>query len=745
MSAHLVVIDPRGADSRRAQRDSLAGPLEAGFELVELSLGAGGVLALDSEMDATSLFVRLRVDLGDEEVTVSVAEAPAGEPVSLTFERYTPAGAALLVRRRDAVPPGLTLTFTATRAGAAVPADTLGALLAVDGLNGNMGHLVTVLSIEQQRLRRHLRAIAAARAIAGASGASLDRVGADLGVPRLEDRAVFTSGQLSSVIPEREGDASYRRRLALYRGWIFPTPSEVLTRLRTIDPSFTLEERDNPYEVAIRLLAVGDDIASAEAVRASALQRLRESQLIDPVAPDLDRAIPREAQLEEQALRARLSAGFAALPAIAAMSPALARALDRLLIFTRAVGYVDPISLVKAQDDAGGAPFELGLGAQIAVSASFSEDLTDSIAAVDPAATGAYRSIVERLQTRIAADPGLPLKLSEILEPLGFATVRRLTNSDLYLSPVPIGGVDIEGPGAAALTGGIARATFTFKDLVPATAEALESVLTAAAADAGVIGMTLDDAQIRPLLGTLPAHEAATRDRLVAARLSVTDQPALGAALAQAEPGTLVGWLITDPTAAALRAGEADDWDRVSTLTFALADAGVPALAVLMLETGDMVLVASERSLPLLGANLTQRKAVLTRWIVREATSDQAVTWTAPGTTFEFAGPRTGLLTVCVTAYRRMGRTDPMEVRPELPPGTSIGYEGYERMMNILSGACPAGVEINTWHIRQRHVSLDPDAPSAALTLSVARTFRAYRQRRYAVPSGAAISGDDDA
>jgi len=737
------ICDPHGADSRRAQRDSLSGPLEAGFELVEFPLGAGGVLALSPEMDATTFLARLRVDLGDEEVTVSVAAAPAGEPVLMTFERYTPAGAALLVRRRGAVAPGLTLTFSATRAGAAVAADALDALLAVDGLTGNMGHLVSVLSIEQQRLRRHLRAVAAARVIAGAFGGSLDRVGADLGVPRLQDRLVFESGQLSNVTPEREDDASYRRRLALYRGWIIPTPDEVLTRLRTIDPGFTLEERDNPYEVAIRLLAVGDDVAAAEAARASALQRLRDSQLVDPAAPDRDRAIPREAQLAEQALRGRLKTGFAALPAIAAMSPALARALDRLLAFVRTLGYVDPISLVKAQDDAGGAPFELGLGAQIGVSATFSEDLAHSIAAADPATVGAYRSIVERLQTRIAGNPALPL--DELLEPLGFAAVRQLTNTDLYLSPVPIGGVDVEGPGAVALAGGIARAIFNFKDLVPATASAVEAALIAAAANAGVIGMTLDDAQIRPMLGTLPAHEAATRDRLVAARLSVADQPTLGVALAQAQPGTLVGWLITDPMAAALRAGEADDWDRVSTLTFALADAGVPGLALLIRETGDVVLVASERSLPLLGANLTQRKAVLTRWIVREATSDQATTWTAPGTSFEFAGSRTGLLTVCVTAYRRIGRTDPMEVRPELPPGTFIDYEGYERMMNILSGACPAGVEINTWHIRQRHVRLDPEASSAALTLSVARTFRAYRQPRYAVPSGAAIAGEDHA
>ncbi|MFC3077450.1 hypothetical protein ACFODL_05040 [Phenylobacterium terrae] len=740
-------IDRYRADSRRALNDALAGPLAAGFELASLPLTDQGRLAIPLEKRDVTALARLQVDLDDEEVVLTVKRGAASE--RLVFEAYTPAGAALLLRRRDPQQAAaVEFTLSATRGGAAVPAAGLPGLIAVDALSGNLAHLLMVLSLEQQRIRRHLRALAAARTIDGAKGGLLDRLGAELGVPRFDSRMVFDAGVLSEIAPEREPDARYRPRLRLFRGALFPTREEVVRRLREVNPGFDLEERDNPFEVAVRIASVAPTAQAAQDQLAAAFERLRRSQLIDPAAPDADRAVPKAQKAEEKALRRRLRDGFSAMPAVAAMAPPLARALDRLLGFAGAVGFAGDIALVKAQDDAGGALHELGLGAQIRTGQTFLRQLADRIQATDPAATGDFAAAVAALKP-VAGQPGEPQAI-DLLRPLGFATARRLDGVNYYLSHLPIGNLDIAGPGAVERPPGArTEAVFEAADLAPRSAEGLAEALKAAREQAGLTATAVAGAQILAMLADLPAHEAAYRDRILPPRYSLADQTALQALWQGVPPEALAGLTVKGATAAGLRNGEEDDWDKVSALTFSLADQGVPALAVLVRQNGDVVLAASSIPLPGLGPNLTQRKALRLNWAAADldtgrptrAASDPAH---GGGTRFPVRFEEPGVYAIVLTGYRRMGLTDPLEVRPWLPPGETLDYPAYERMMNILAHACPAGVEINTWPIRQRHVKLDPDAPPAALNLAAARSFRRFRQPRFAVPQSP-VPGESDA
>jgi hypothetical protein len=170
-------------------------------------------------------------------------------------------------------------------------------------------------------------------------------------------------------------------------------------------------------------------------------------------------------------------------------------------------------------------------------------------------------------------------------------------------------------------------------------------------------------------------------------------------------------------------------------------------MAVLVRETHDVVLAASLKPLPGVGANLTMRQSLLLRWAasdIARTTGAAPAVQSSSGQRFTLTAEGKGLWCVALVTYRRMGLTDPLEVRPSLPPGVEIDYLAYERMMNIMANACPAAVEINTWRIRQRHVRLDPKAPLAALNLSAARSFRRWRQPRFATPLAATPSGDSD-
>jgi hypothetical protein len=404
--AVMLDIDPHRADSRRAQAEMIGGPLAAGYELTALAM-VNGAATLTEPASEVSILARLLRDLGNQElvVTTTLTDDSTAQTVILTFERYSTTGTGLLLRRRDLIDGvRLAIAITATLDGAAVDPADLDDWLALDLMRGHMAHVSTLLAFEHQRLRRHLAAALAARTIPGAEGGLLDRIGSELGVPRLDSRFVFTAGTLSSIVADTEADAAYRARMAPYRAHVFPTPGAVRAALRTIDSAFDIEERTMGFEGAFRLVAFADTAANATAMRTAAFAHLRDSVLINPGDTSAAPANASAAVIARTALRDRLRAAFGvAANASVAIAPALARALDRLAELFAGIGYGGPVVLVQGQTDAGGARYELGLGARLQVPATFLADLDAAIVAADASQLGAYERGVAALH---ALGPG---------------------------------------------------------------------------------------------------------------------------------------------------------------------------------------------------------------------------------------------------------------------------------------------------------------------------------------------------
>ena len=152
--------------------------------------------------------------------------------------------------------------------------------------------MLYLLGAEKQRLRRLARELASMRLLAGARDNALDRVGADLGVPRFSDTLAFRSGEIVTDV-RREPDDEYRRRLGVYRPWLRPTKARLLELLNGPDAPtsantgplaalglaarFTLDEDDTDFAVAISIVGVDDP-----AYRAGFLQFVRSTLLVWP-------------------------------------------------------------------------------------------------------------------------------------------------------------------------------------------------------------------------------------------------------------------------------------------------------------------------------------------------------------------------------------------------------------------------------------------------------------------------------
>lgn len=739
-----VAIDPRGADSRRAQADILAGPLASGFVIERLAL-ANGIATLDQAADDVSVLARLTQDLGPHRLVVAakIGSGAAAAQVTLEFETYSCAGTALLVRRRGPIGAAkLNFAFTVTRDGQAVAVADLAQWLEIDGLRGNVGHIALLLSFEHQRLRRHLAAAAAARTLDGCNGGLLDQLGAELGVPRLESRLQFAGGILSGVSQSRETDASFRSRLASYRARIFPTPPALRSRLRGVHPQLGLEERTVGFEGTYRLIAFGQTLAEANAARVAALDSMRKNILIDPGSVAVLPANADAAQISKNALRDAIREGYAVAPGQSRpLAPALARALDRLRKFLSAVGYAGAISLEQGQADDAGSRYELGLGARLAVSATFAADLSAKVAAANPASTGPFAAALTRHQ---AMPEEARNQIEALLAISGLSTAIMLDATHVYVSHLLTGTMEIDGPGAVALApDGTGQATFTARETAPLDGVGLGQALAAAQAIAAVSAGPIGGPDLINAFANLPAHLSSYAARIVAPRFSLVDQSLLGAQLQTAAPDRLAGLRLKPALAAKVVAGDEAAWDALVELSFSLADQGIPALAVVVTTAGAVLLAASSAPLPGLGANLTLQRNVARAWAKADLTGGTRGTFGADrGETFTLHAQTPGLWCVALSSYRRMGQPDPAEVRPTLPEGVEIDYETYERMMNLLQLARPLGVEINTWRIRQRHVRLDPAAPLAALNLSAARSYRRFRQARFAHPLDTRSQGD---
>jgi len=149
----------------------------------------------------------------------------------------------------------------------------------------------------------------------------------------------------------------------------------------------------------------------------------------------------------------------------------------------------------------------------------------------------------------------------------------------------------------------------------------------------------------------------------------------------------------------------------------------------LVTTANEVVMVVGAVPLPVAGTNLYEAPSTGFRWYVVPIEGAPGAV-RASGAKTEYAPAEPGLCALVAVGYKRRDGTEPYEFRVELPAGSLLTFEQYEWLMNLLGHAYPAGVRVNTWSIRQRHVDLKIDQSTAPLDPAISRTYRAFRRRR---------------
>ncbi len=229
--------------------------------------------------------------------------------------------------------------------------------------------------------------IAAIRRLRDGRDDALDRHGADLAVPRLSDRLSFAPAPTTGTAPpddhriigiaERESDDDYRRRLGLYRGFGRTTPLDLERRLNGPGDDRRPERRpargargDRPLPgrrggQPVRRRGPPGRPATGSRPRSSSTCAGAPGVAVQlrGRAGDPQGALP--AQLDPHVGRCRAAPACAEafdLKVDAPVAPLLASSLDRVGRVRKALTGDVGWPLLRAQDDAAGSRYELGLG-----------------------------------------------------------------------------------------------------------------------------------------------------------------------------------------------------------------------------------------------------------------------------------------------------------------------------------------------------------------------------------------------
>ena len=772
--------DPLRAASLEHMAGHLPGPFAAGAVRHEIELDSTGRARVGRTGPGSwsprepLVVLALRQDLGADSWQVGARLDPSGanrDLGSVYFDPYTEAGAALLVYRPevDAVARTVQPFVLALRAfdagGSELSPARLNEHFKLIVIEGVLGRLLFAVAAEKARLRREARLIGTVRKLETAAGDSLDRIGEELGVPRFTERLEFSAGQIATST-ERERDADYRRRLGVYRGFQLSTRRRLLELLNgpgaATDPNrgplgglglaerFSVAEDDNPFAVAVIVVASGPNVARAAEIRDAFLSSLRETHLIAP-ALDVDRnrfapsVVLERDQAERELLRTRFR--WSSSQRIA---PMLAAALGRVARCLIALGAGPRWRVLRAQQNSG-SRYQLGLGIELALPQAV---VLNRIAARVPSAIATAtldedtRALLRSMSpTSAALDP----EARWLFEPCGLRTVHRLDAGRVYLSHLPQFGLALSGPTAvstaggqeleanyhapgdpglnAVLVDGLARANAAWTH----GGEPAWTVLPAASEAALLAGLVplpaASEAVIRQAGFTLAFDLA----RLVTTLPNVPD-----ALLAYLElPAGLT-------TAVATTTGAADTVlvDRLARLRETLQSSAFASAMFVQTSAGQLLLVVSVIGLPQVGSNLSSRRATGFRWYSVPIFGAQAQI-AAVGSKTRFTPTGTGITAVVALGYARQGLTDPYEIRIELPRTARLDLRQYEFLMNILGHSYPIGVEINTYSLRQGNVDLDGDGAAEPLPPAVSRTYRPFRRKRHLGQRGVPVTEEE--
>jgi hypothetical protein len=739
----------------------LIAPLAAGTRESPVPVDATGLADVGWQTRDAMLMVRLARSLDHVKwrVTATLPGAGAAEPVT-EFAPWSEEGATVMVYRP--LPPAggsviqpfaVNLEITEVDRGGtetAVPAAEIATRLEVVVLEGNLGGVLHVLGAEKARLRRIARELSVMRRLESARDHALDAHGADLGVPRFADQLIYNAASDSLALSQgRESDEGYRQRLRIYRPFMQPTRRSLLERLNGPgapgDPNqglpagtgvttrFLPQETPNDIAVAISLVSTTGD-----AVRTQFLDYVRAVYMVEPGTPvPAQRFIPVDLRAAETDLRNRLGQQYT-WPANAAITPALAAALDRIARCRAALGETAKWVVTRAQDSAGGSRYELGLGVDLTTPSSAELDrLAQQLAGAGPAANTEeeIRALLAGLSPDSAAnDP----HGRWLLAGCGARTVHQLANGNLYLSHLPTGGMVITRTSPPVVPSPEFEVRYHAPGDPGSNAVLLEGLASAAetwAAQGHTPWSTVAvaNATARWNEAVAVADNSGTEAALRSAGLPVIKQPNDVVRLLGLLPQDLIQTIeLPAPLAQGFIANSTAAVNELVLLLQTLREAGLSSALALVTGAGAVLLVVGVIGLPQAGINLGPRRATGFRWyavrLQPQSGGDPTLTLVGSRATL-LPGPA-GLFALVVLGYARRGGTDPYECRIELPQGALLDLRQYEYVMNLLDHLHPAGVEINTYPIRTSHVDLDGDGAADPLPPRLANHYRSYRRPR---------------
>jgi phage replication-related protein YjqB (UPF0714/DUF867 family) len=752
----LLHPDPLRSASYRSMFAHLSGPFTGGAIETKLVIDATGGARVDWRARLPLLLLSPRATVGAEALacTVRIAQSSgeAVEPVVVRFAPYTEAGASVLAYCPGAV--SMQLEF-ATPFQVRLEPDPGGTLALMRDLfemrvvEGNMARLLYVIGSEKMRLRRQANELYAMRRLAAAQGDALDRLGAELGVPRLNARLTWDATlRTPTIVPQREADAPFRARLGIYRPLMRSSRRVVedlvngpgtgnnagLPSQLGVTHRLTIAEPDTELLAAVRLVSFPDD-----APRTAFLDYARQAFLLQPgVDVPATRLLPTAVRAEENALRARLASNFE-FPTDAFVAPNLARALDRVGACRRALGVTRRWRVLRAQDDAGGSRYELGLGADVeAVPGAELDGLVASLSAGNiPADTAPeVRALLAQMQPRSSTDDPLGRWL---LAPCGVATVHPLDATKTYVSHLALHGLVIGKNATAERTLLDARLNAPLDSGPDALLVLALLDADAQRAAAGIAPWTLltgDQERTAWGLGVSPpdALVQSMNDARIHMVKSAADVDKAKSALGGLPNELIVTAQLDAALAAKLVVHDSAAAQSLLTLIIAFQKAGFVSVLPLFTSDSRVLLVLGVTALPGDATLLTARSKNSFRWFLVPLSGQ-------PGQLERKIGSRNAWIAesglsavVVVTAGKQgstdpRGRVDPLELRVGLPEGALVNLEQYEFLMNLLERVSPLGVIVNTRAIRD-HIDADGNGAAETLSPSLSRTFRPYHHTR---------------
>jgi hypothetical protein len=698
------------------------------------------------------LVVGTRAAVGPRGFSATIEVTPAGSPsieTTVRFAPFTEEGAFLPVwASDDEVGPALDCVI---RVAGPDPDASAAELVELRLVEGVLGRLLYVLGAEKARLRRQARELFALRRLDfeldddssrdhRRLAHAIDRLGADLGVPRFVDQLIWDADREEVVSQtRREPNESYRQRIAMMRRFLLPTHRRVVEVLRDSGTPFAVNEANADFAVALQLVSSADGSA-----RQVLLDHLRAAHLVQPGQPiPASRPLPSQVRAALQAVLDRVggAGGSFELPAGAFVAPLLAEALDRVGRCRIALGVTRRWRILRAQDDAGGSRYEFGLGVDVEALPAGELDLLAKRHADREYAAGtdlATVALLDALTSRPASEDPLGRWL---LAAAGLRTAHPIDASRWYLSHFPVLGMVLSASGGAPLElearfhapgepGPTAALWFAMADVTRDAASAglpAFTELPAAAAAAAIAAATIPTAVALDAFDAAGLRTPADADNLARAKAELIEFPA----------EVMSALSLAPALAAGLLAGTPQSVQQLARLVDILAARELVS-ALPLVSGGGVVLLVSTATLPGSPARFNSPRQGF-RWYLLPITGLPGALESEVGARNRYTAPNTGatLAAVVAVALARRDRADPRdgiapyEVRVQLPPGQRIDLAGYERLVNTLRRAVPIGVVVNTRPVRTGHIDPAGDGTVVPFTGRLAQTFRAFKQRRH--------------